>query len=155
MKDLKNILYDIGLNPVVLDEQPSGGSNTLIEKLETYSNVGYAFIILTPDDIGGSFSILEKEMGDLEFESSVDKSKKMEEILRNTFKRRARQNVILEFGYFVGKLGRSHVCCLYKGTVDFASDMKGVMYIPFENSVEEARLKIMKELNHIGFDITI
>lgn len=153
MKDLKNILYDLGLNPIVLDEQPSGGSNTLIEKLEHYSDVSYAFIILTPDDIGGSSGILEKEMS--EFKPPFDTVMNVKRILKQDFKRRARQNVILEFGYFVGKLGRLKVSCLYKGTVDFASDMKGVMYIPFDHSVEEVRLKIMKELDAAGFDIKI
>jgi len=51
VKELKSILEELGLNPIVLHEQPSG-SRTIIEKLEKYSDVGYAFVILTPDDVG-------------------------------------------------------------------------------------------------------
>ena len=52
MKELKVMLKEFGLKPTVLHEQPSG-SRTIVEKLEKYSDVGYAFVILTPDDIGG------------------------------------------------------------------------------------------------------
>jgi predicted nucleotide-binding protein len=152
MKELKTVLYELGLNPIVLDDKPSGGSNTLIEKLERYSNVDFAFIILTPDDIGGSYAELDKAMA--EFEPPFDKIMRIEELLKRRFKTRARQNVILEFGYFIAKLGRNRVCCLYKGSVDFASDMRGVMYIPFDRSVEDIRLKIMKELKDAGYDLT-
>jgi len=51
MKELKAMLSEFGLNPMVLHEQPSG-SRTIVEKLEKYSDVGYAFMILTPDDVG-------------------------------------------------------------------------------------------------------
>jgi predicted nucleotide-binding protein len=62
----------------------------------------------------------------------------------------ARQNVILEFGYFIGKLGRDHVCCLYKGAVQLPSDMHGIVYVPFENSVKEAKKDVLKELKAVG-----
>lgn len=51
LEELKTLLQGVGLNPIILHEQPSKGM-TLIEKLEKYSNVGFAFIILTPDDVG-------------------------------------------------------------------------------------------------------
>jgi len=126
------MLYDFGLNPIVLHEQPSG-SRTIVEKLEKYSDVGYALVILTPDDVGGP---------------SKDRR-----ILRVEGKERARQNVILEFGYFMGLLGRDRVCCLYKGDVELPSDMHGIVYIPFKDSVEEVRNKIIKELKAAGFEI--
>lgn len=132
LKELKGILGSLGLNPIVLHEKASG-SRTIVEKLEKHSNVGYAFVILTPDDVGGP---------------SKDRR-----ILRFEGKERARQNVILEFGYFMGKLGRDRVCCLYKGDVELPSDMHGIVYIPFKKSVEEVRDSIVKELKEAGYEI--
>lgn len=132
MKELKAMLEEFKLNPIVLHEQPSG-SRTIVEKLEKYSEVGYAFVVLTPDDLGGS---------------SKDRR-----ILRLEAKERARQNVILEFGYFIGKLGRDKVCCLLKGDVERPSDMHGIVYIPFKESVNEVRGKIVKELKAAGYKI--
>ena len=134
LKELKTMLSGFGLNPIVLHEQPSG-SRTIVEKLEKYSDVGYAFVILTPDDVGGAY-----------------KDKK---ILRFEGKKRARQNVVLEFGYFIGLLGRDRVCCLYKGDVELPSDMHGIVYISFKESVNDVRNKIIKELKAAGYDIRI
>ncbi|MGB8035837.1 MAG: nucleotide-binding protein, partial [Nitrososphaeraceae archaeon] len=86
--ELASFLYRLGLTPIILHEQANEG-RTVVEKFESYaSDVGYAFILLTPDDVGG------KDKAEL--------------------KPRARQNVILELGYFMGKLGRDRVCGLYK-----------------------------------------
>ena len=132
VRELKIMLSEFGLNPIVLHEQPSG-SRTIVEKLEKYSDVGYAFVILTPDDVGGP---------------SEDRK-----VLRFEGKNRARQNVILEFGYFMGKLGRDRVCCLYRGDVELPSNMHGIVYIPFKESVKECRDKMVKELKAAGYDI--
>jgi len=70
-------------------------------------------------------------------------------------KPRARQNVVLEFGYFMGLLGRDRVCCLYKGNVELPSDMHGIVYISFKESVTEVRNKIIKELKAAGYEIKI
>jgi predicted nucleotide-binding protein len=61
--------------------------------------------------------------------------------------------VVLEFGYFIGKLGRDKVCCLLKGDVERPSDMDGIVYIPFENSVKEAIDAVITELNAAGYKI--
>ena len=63
-------------------------------------------------------------------------------------KHRARQNVILELGYFMGKLGREHVCCLYKGEIELPSDISGILYLPFNSSVNECFKDIRNELKH-------
>jgi predicted nucleotide-binding protein len=70
-------------------------------------------------------------------------------------KPRARQNVVLEFGYFIGLLGRDRVCCLYKGDIELPSDMHGIVYIPFKESVNEVRDKLIKELKVAGYKIEI
>lgn len=93
----------IGLEPIILHEQANKG-RTVIEKVEVNSDVGFAVILLTPDDEG--------------------RAKRGNELLRD----RARQNVLLELGYFLGKLGREKVCALKKGEVDIPSDFAGVVW---------------------------
>lgn len=148
MKELKEFLKEIGFNPIVLHEQASG-SRTIIEQLEKYSKVGYAFVILTPDDWGGNkddfLSVLDGiASGYTDLEDAFHDRE---------FRYRARQNVILEFGYFIGKLGRDKVCCLLKGNVEKPSDMHGIIHIPFKDSVKKAQYKIIKELKAVGFKI--
>lgn len=111
------------LETTLLQEQPHRG-RTLIEKLEDYSKVGYAFVIVTPDDVGGL---------------------KGEEL-----KERARQNVVLEWGHFIAKIGRNKTCVLLKGSIELPSDMEGIGYYRFNDSVEEVFLKIKRELKNVG-----
>lgn len=66
---------------------------------------------------------------------------------------RARPNVIFEFGYFVGKLGRSRVCCLYTGDVSLPSDVSGMIYKKFTNGIEEVAYSIIKDLKASGYAI--
>lgn len=127
--ELTLILTKLGFDPIILHEQANVGM-TVIEKLEKNSDVGYAFILLTPDDLG-------KKKGD-----SSDLP-------------RARQNVVFEFGLFIGKLGRGNVCCLYTGNVELPSDLQGIVYVPFETSVNEVQLDIVKELRAIGYEINL
>ncbi|MEM2970122.1 MAG: nucleotide-binding protein [Candidatus Bathyarchaeia archaeon] len=168
MKELRAMLSEFGLNPIILHEQPSG-SRTIIEKLEKYSDVGYAFVILTPDDIcirHDKYHIMlnyisksmvrgnETDRG-AKLASEVWNRSTVKTGIEMASKKRARQNVILEFGYFMGLLGRDRVCCLYKGNVELPSDMYGIVYLPFKESVEECRDKIIKELKVAGYEIKI
>lgn len=149
VKELKAMLSEFGLNPIVLHEQPSA-SRTIVEKLEQYSDVGYAFIILTPDDIGISTHGIptKKAFMTITVATGKDQNKPSEFL-----KPRARQNVVLEFGYFMGLLGRDRVCCLHKGNVELPSDMHGIVYIPFKDSIDEVKDKIIKELEAAGYQI--
>jgi len=67
---------------------------------------------------------------------------------------RARPNVIFEFGYFVGKLGRSRVCCLHTGNVTLPSDIHGIIYKNFKSSIDEVAYAIIKDLKASGYTIT-
>lgn len=116
----------LGLNPVILHEQPNQG-RTIIEKFESNaSQVAFALVLLTPDD-----------------EGAIAGEKK--------HKPRARQNVILELGYFIGKIGRNRVCALRKGNVEIPSDYHGVVYISLDNA--EWKLHLVKELKTAGLEI--
>jgi predicted nucleotide-binding protein len=133
--NLEVFLRDIGLEPVVLHRQADVGLTT-IEKFEKHSDVGYAFILLTPDEI--AYIKADENKND-------DKRKK---------EFRARPNVIFEFGFFVGKLGRSRVCCLYTGDVSLPSDISGMIYKKFEKNIEEVAYSIIKDLKASGYPIT-
>lgn len=132
--NLEVFLHEIGLEPVVLHRQADEGL-TIIEKFEKHSDVGYAFILLTPDEI----AYLKADA------SKPDAERKKEN--------RARQNVIFEFGYFVGKLGRARVCCLYTGDVALPSDVSGMIYKKFGNSIDEVAYTIIKDLKASGYTI--
>ena len=71
---------------------------------------------------------------------------------KDTVKPRARQNVIFEFGYFIGKLGRKRVCALVKGDVEKPSDYNGVLYIPLDNSGGWNN-KLIRELKTAGIQV--
>ena len=103
-------VHNLGLEADILHEKPNEG-RTIIEKLEgTAKNASYAIILFTPDDVGAL-----KEQADKESNP------------------RARQNVIFELGYFIGKLGRKQVCCIYQGEVELPSDIDGLLYVLMDN----------------------
>lgn len=127
LQQCARFLEKLDLQPVLLFEQP-GKSQTIIEKLEANSNVGFAVVLLTPDDIGKAASD------------------------EGNPKPRSRQNVILELGYFLGKLGRPNVAALYDESVELPSDYRGIEYIKID--AEGAwRLKLAKELKAAGLEI--
>jgi predicted nucleotide-binding protein len=117
----------LGLEPIILHEKPDAG-RTIIEKFSYYSDVKFAVVILTADDEGKS---LEGP---------------------DTARPRARQNVIFEFGYFIGKLGRDNVCALYERGVEIPSDYSGVLFVPFDSS-DQWRIKLVRELQEAGFKV--
>ncbi len=115
----------LGFQPIILHEQASSGK-TVIEKIEEYSNVGFGVILYTPCDIG---------------------AKKGEE---SNLKSRARQNVVFEHGYLIGKIGRGNVCALVKGDVETPSDISGVVYISMNG---DWKLDLAKELRKSGYQV--
>ena len=131
---LEVLLHEIGLEPIVLHRQADEGQ-TIIEKFERHAEVGYAFILLTPDEVAY-----------LAAEDALPDNKRRKE-------RRARPNVIFEFGYFVGRLGRSRVCCIYTGDVSLPSDVHGMIYKKYKNSIDEVAYGIMKDLKASGYII--
>jgi predicted nucleotide-binding protein len=117
-------LEKLGLTPVILHEQPNNGL-TIIEKFEAYAGVAFAVVLLTPDDLGGP--------ADWPREKQTP---------------RARQNVVLELGYFLGKLGRKRVCALYKDGTEIPSDFQGVVYVPMDGA-GAWRLVLGRELKQV------
>lgn len=127
---LEAMLRRWDLEPIILDQLASSGK-TIIEKLEEYgSDVNYAIVLATPDDEGKC-------------------------VTEDKMKRRVRQNVVLELGMFLSKLGRDRVAILLKEAEDFEkpSDIQGLIYIPFQNKVDEVAVSLAKELDKQNYKI--
>ena len=120
----------LGLNPIILHEQPDKG-RTIIEKFEEHSsNVMFAVVLLTPDDTGFSQ------------EAPTDA------------KPRSRQNVVFELGFFIAKLGRDRVCALRKGEIETPTDYSGVLYKTMDNN-GAWKLELAKEIKHAGIEVDL
>lgn len=123
------------LNPIILDQQPTEGS-TIIESLEKHmTKANFGIVIATPDDIGYAVGREDEK------------------------KYHVRQNVVLEMGMLFAMLGRNKVAILLKKTDDMSferpSDIDGLLYIEFKNSVEECKEKLSKQLCTLGYSIDI
>lgn len=124
---VKGFLDNAGLESIVLRDEPNKGQ-TIIEKFLEYSEeVGFAIVLLTPDDIGGGSSDSYEEL-----------------------RPRARQNVIFELGFFIGKLGRERVCALFRQDVEIPSDYKGVLFVEFDER-GKWREEMIREMSGAGF----
>ena len=134
--DVERFVHEIGLVPVVLHRETDQGA-TIIEKFEKHSDVGYVFVLLTSDEV--SFTVDQE---------NIEDNERIKEY-------RARPNVIFEFGYFVGKLGRNRVCCLYKGKITLPSDLNGLIYKKVEDSIDSQAYSIIKELKAVGYNIKV
>lgn len=128
-ESVARFLEKLGLTPIILHEQ-ANSSLTVIEKLERNSDVGFAVVLLTPDDLGN-----KRE-------------------LQADLIPRARQNVLIELGYFVGKLGRGKVCALRVGDTEIPSDFSGVVYTDMDKA-GAWRTKLAQELNVAKFTINL
>lgn len=115
----------IGFEAIILSEQANQG-RTVIEKIEAHSDVGFAVVLLTPDDVGGKDA--------------------------NSLRRRARQNVLLELGYFIAVLGRERVCTLAKGDLEIPTDFAGVVWEPLDEG-GAWKTALARELKAAGYAI--
>ena len=122
--EVQLLLKRAGVNSVVLHEQADKG-RTIIDKLISETETaGYAIALITPDDL------------------SQDGNN------------RARQNVILEIGYFVGFLGKERLRMIVKGDVEIPSDLQGILYEK-HNTSGAWKIKLLKELQAVGIYVDI
>jgi predicted nucleotide-binding protein len=131
---LEAMLRRWGLEPLILDQLPSEGQ-TIIEKLEKYTaEVNFAVVLATPDDEG--FRVGHEDERAL----------------------RARQNVVLELGMVLTRLGRSRVAIILKqqANMERPSDIQGLIYIPFKDDLQkEAGTILAKEMHAQGYYIDV
>jgi predicted nucleotide-binding protein with TIR-like domain len=121
-------LRAIGLDPIILHLRPNGGRHLLTKFREESGGASFAVVLMTPDDEGGIAGAGANQP-------------------------RARQNVVFELGFFIGKLGPAHVAALLKGDVEKPSDFDGIAYIPHDGAGQWKTL-LARELHYakIPFD---
>jgi hypothetical protein len=106
--EVARFLSKIGLEEIILHERPNAGRHLLTKFQEEADGASFAVVLITPDDEGG--------------------------VVGGPQRKRARQNVVLELGFFIGKLGSSHVAALVKGDVETPSDFDGIGYISLDTA---------------------
>ena len=121
--NVSNWLYSIGLEPIILHLQPNGGTGSILSKIDANADVRCAIVLMTGDDEG--------------------KSK-----LEKNYKSRARQNVVFEAGYFIGKLGADKVILLYEEDVEMIGDLSGCIYI-LADEYDGWKESVRKELDYM------
>lgn len=119
----------LGLKVTVLDEQPKKGQ-TIIDKFEEQTDeMGFAIVLLTPDDVGSSKATGKRKL-------------------------RARQDVVFELGYLLGGLGGERVCALYKEGVELPSGVRDVAYVPMD-SADNWKLKLRQGMRKAGLPVDL
>lgn len=127
-QELARVLEKSDFEAIILHEQPNSGK-TIIEKIERYTDVGYAIVLYTECDKGRDKNVpIEQE------------------------KSRARQNVVFEHGYLIAKLGRDHVCALVKGDVETPGDISGVVYVPMDEN-GAWKMQLAKDMQDVGLPV--
>ena len=126
--ELEVLLRKLDLQVTVLADEPNRGQ-TVIEKLESSSNCAFAVVLVTGDDEG-----------------------RLAATPTAPLRPRARQNVILELGYFMARLGRSRVCALYEPGVEIPSDYAGVLFVELDAG-SAWHFKLGKELKAAGLAV--
>lgn len=130
--EVQRVLHSLSIPTIVLDKEGDAGQ-TVVEKFEREAaRCEYALVIGSPDDEG-------------RLRPKTRKASDQDEL-----KPRARQNVVLELGYFLAKLGRANVFLLYTGNLDQPSDLAGVIYQPGSSNWQH---KLVRELRDAGFVI--
>ena len=112
-----------GLEAIILSEQANRGK-TIIEKFEENVDVGAAICLFTGDDYGKAKDATSENL-------------------------RARQNVVFEAGYFMGKLGREKVILIADANIEVPSDLQGVVY----TSKNMWQTDVLRELKAIGYKV--
>ncbi len=126
-EQLARFVSQVGLEPIILHEQASS-SKTIIEKIEKYADeVCFAIVVYTPCDQGSKHGLTELSP-------------------------RARQNVVFEHGYFIGKIGRENVTAIVKGNLEKPNDISGVVYETLDDA-GAWKFKLAKEMKTAGCDI--
>lgn len=124
--EVELFLTKLGLEPIILHKQANMGK-TIIEKIEKYTDVGFGIVLYTPDDEG-------RLKGNVELSS------------------RARQNVVFEHGYLIGKLGRDRVCALVADNVETPGDIDGIVYVNVDDN-GYWKVALAKDMKAVGFNL--
>lgn len=130
VQEMARTLEKAGFDAIILHEQADAGL-TIMEKIERYSDVDFAVVLYTECDIG-----------------------RAKDAPANSEKNRARQNVVFEHGYLIGKLGRKQVCALVKGDVETPGDISGVVYVKMDTS-GAWKMQLGKNMKEAGLNVDL
>lgn len=129
--EVEAFIRRIGLEPIIIHQQANRGQ-TIIEKIEAHSDVKFGIVLYTPCDLGAAKA----------------------DATNDNFKPRARQNVVFEHGYLIGKIGRENVAALVKEEVETPNDISGVVYIKMD-SYQRWHMDLAKELKSAGCNVDL
>jgi predicted nucleotide-binding protein len=101
--EVARFLGRLGLEEIILHERANRGRHLLTKFQEESEGASFAVVLITPDDEGA--------------------------LVGEPHRKRARQNVVFELGFFIGKMGPANVAALVKGDVERPSDFDGIGYI--------------------------
>lgn len=124
-------LRELDFVPIVLHDEPNKGRTIIAKFREVAADVGFAVVLITPDDLG---------------------AKKNADLKMTDFEPRARQNVIFELGFFIGQLGPERVAALVKDQVKQPSDFDAVVFTPLDSN-DGWKIKLVKELEAVGYQV--
>jgi predicted nucleotide-binding protein len=124
-ESVARFLERLGLEPVILHEQPNKGRTIITKFRQEAGDIGFAVVIMTPDDHGGKAGAETRP--------------------------RARQNVVFELGFFIGALGPEKVSALVRGDIERPSDFDGIVYISLDQG--HWKIDLGRELKAAGFEI--
>ncbi|MBL7981813.1 MAG: nucleotide-binding protein [Flavobacteriales bacterium] len=120
--ELVHLLKDeLGLQPIVVRDQPNQSMESILGKIERLADECHAAIVLMTPDDSTSTG------------------------------KRARQNVVLELGYFLGlwrKPEERRIILIRNGAVEIPSDIAGVIYMAYHEDIEELHLKLKRQFEH-------
>ena len=123
LNEVKVLLLQLGLKPITICNESDKGRSILTKVKECVDKSSYSIVLFTPDDKGSLATETEK----------------------TNF--RARENVLIELGYVIAKLGGENVSVLKKGETNIPSDLQGLSLVMREESKWEYHLvKNMKEV---------
>jgi predicted nucleotide-binding protein len=123
--EVARFIEKLGFEAIILHERPNKGRALITKFREESDGAGFAVVLMTPDDVGKA-----KDAPDV--------------------KSRARQNVVFELGFFIGKIGPERVAALVRGNIELPSDFDGVVYISLDK--EDWKTKLGAEVNYLPSD---
>jgi predicted nucleotide-binding protein len=125
---IARFIEKLGFEAVILHERPNKGRTIITKFREEAAGVGFAVVLMTPDDVGSAAPFIEGQI-----------------------RPRARQNVVFELGFFIGELGSDRVAALVKGEIEQPSDFDGVVYISLDSG--SWQMELSRELKEAGYTI--
>ena len=128
LNEVKLLVTQLGLKPILISNEPDKGRSIFGKIKDSVNKCCYSIVLWTPDDVGSLATETEK----IQF--------------------RARENVLIELGYVVAKLGEENVTIIKKGNPNIPTDIQGLALILREES--EWKNHLYKNLKEVFKDIS-